>query len=282
MKTSPSMIRRLLAPIAVAAFVSTASAATTTLFDLSSVVRDGNPGENTYFIQLNNSATSLTYESSPTPNLVWNLGNSGNTSSFIGLFDLTELTDVGDSITVTYAFTLSNSFSSNTDTVFRVALFNSGGTQISDDATSGQNALFNNDRGYFVQHIRDNALSEGFRVRIAHNNLWQNNAISGSPATVALGTGLEFAGTFKITLNGANELTISHQINSSPEQSVSITADLVTAFDTIAFHARSGANGATLTFSELNVVYASIPEPSSFAVITGIAGLGIIALRRRR
>lgn len=115
-------------------------------------------------------------------------------------------------------------------------------------------------------------------------------------ATTALTNGNPYTLVFQITRSDATTLSISNTLfdgvgtsgtNLATISSTATAANLLTdTFDGLAIGYRFSNNpgaASSITFTDLEVVYTStVPEPSTYAAILGVAGLALAALRRRR
>jgi hypothetical protein len=254
------------------------------LYDLNDTVLAGDTGANTFFVA--NSAGSpagLSYSGSG-PTLTDTLSGSGSYTYFVAYTDSATLTNIGDSITLSYSLTPSSATAFNSGGgAFRVGLFNSNGTKLTANVAGDGASELNNDTGYSAYYQPgSSATGNTFRQRTGtNNNLWQsgaNPAVSGSPDLASPGTGT-ITGTFTLTLV-ATGVQITSVLNGGAAQSVIDTSGLVTTFDSFSIFANSGSANPTLTFSDLTVTFTPIPEPSSL-VLLGASGAALLGIRRR-
>lgn len=271
--------------------------AATTLYNLSGLVLDGSGGENTY-VSATGTGSGLNYNAG-TPSLTWTLSNSNsNYSQLIGKFAATSLANVGDSITLSYSFTASVSTAfNNTDGAFRVGLFNSNGSVVTGN-TAGTDGNVNSDLGYaafYRPNTGTNAASNTFGQRTGTSAvLMSTSAIittttpfgTTAPTLSSFGitTGnLTGTGSFTLTLLTGGSVRLTSVVNSGGGQTRDDTVSaFVTTFDEFGFFATSGSTAnPALTFTDLSVVYAAVPEPSTYALFVGAGGLAFVAWRRR-
>jgi hypothetical protein len=254
------------------------------LYDLNDTVLAGDTGANTFFVangQL--SPAGLSY-SGLGPTLTDTLAAGTTYTYFVANTDSATLTNLGDTITLSFELTPSSAsaFNNNSGT-FRVGLFNSNGTQLSSNVSGNGDTALNNDTGYVATYNpRASGTGNVFRQRSSGNdNLWDSGrytTVSGSPDLNSPGTGT-ISGTFTLTLVETG-VEITSIINGGAPQSVIDTSGLVTTFDSFSIFAIAGATNPTLTFSTLSVTFTPIPEPSS-AVLLGVSGAALLGFRRR-
>lgn len=102
--------------------------------------------------------------------------------------------------------------------------------------------------------------------------------IGSGTGTFSIGSGT----TLALTLgDGFNYLNSYNILGGFAGGSVSATGFSITGYDTAHYLATlgDGSNGTTL--GSLSFAAISIPEPSTYASVAGLAGLGFLALRRR-
>lgn len=273
------------------------SCSATTLYNLAGTVLDGNTGENTY-ISANGSGSGLVYTSGSTPSLKVTLPGSGSYAQVIGNFTSTALTNIGDSITFSYSFTVSSStvFSAN-DQTFRVGLLNSNGSPITGN-TAGTDANASSDTGYMATYrgpTGTNGTTNTFYQRTASNNvLMSTSAFSSTttyldgaaPTLTSLGISsgnLSANGSFTITLISGG-VRLSSIINGGAAQTRDdTTGSVVSTFDQFGFFGLSGSANPFITLTDLTITYtsAAVPEPSTSALLAGAIGLITVMWSRR-
>jgi hypothetical protein len=259
------------------------------LYDLDTLALDGQTGENTYLVSNSQTAPAgLTQAAGTNQPLVDTLGTSENYTYFVGYYSAATLTNIGDSITLTYSLTPSsatafnNSFS-GADRAFRVGFFNSNGTQMTaNSATTGATAL-NNDTGYAATYrptAGTVATNNSLLQRTSTSDiLWSSGTfvtVSGAPTLVSPGTG-DITGTFTLKLVSTG-VEITSVINGGTAQSVIDTSGTITSFDSFSIFAVPGDTNPTLTFDALTV--STVPEPSAALLLLG--GLAPLAFLRKR
>lgn len=208
---------------------------------------------------------------------------SGTSLSGITYFSPTSLA-VGQSIELSFNF--SYTVLPNTQGGFRFGLFNSNGSEISADQTASTgNAAFFDDRGY----SNNVSLSSGaghqtflFERTTDHNTFWTTTAftqLGSSVARTATAINTTYAASLLITYVDDNTVSITSTVN-GVSFTRNDTASLRTAFDSLAFF--TDGNNGNVTLSNI-VVTAAIPEPSTYAILIGVVGLGLATgVRRNR
>lgn len=198
---------------------------------------------------------------------------------------------VGDSLSISFSMA-ETTFSSTS--IFRMGLFNSGGTRVSADNTSNSNAAFTNYTGYSLFTSPTSNLPTGSTLRyrsVADPSLFgttQNVALTGNNPTLNLTDSAPYNFTFTITNTSASTITINALVKDSSNTTtlMNFTAtDSVnhfTGFDTFAFYGANGAStSATITLDNVLVTYtAAVPEPATCGL--AILGVGFALWRVRR
>jgi hypothetical protein len=259
------------------------------LYDLDSLALDGEAGENTFFVSNGEPTAGLTQAAGSNQPLVYTLAdNSGPFTYFVGYYSAATLTNIGDSITLTYSLTPSSNIAfdgTTADRTFRVGFFNSNGEQMMGNTTGSGAAALNDDTGYIAAYrprsgtiANTNTLQE----RTSTNDLlWASSTlttVSGAPTLVSPGTG-DIDGTFTLKLVSTG-VEITSVINGGAAQSVIDTSGTITSFDSFSIFAASGAVNPTLTFDTLTISTAVVPEPSAALLLLG--GLATLAFLRKR
>lgn len=277
-----NLVSRLRVPALAVALAAPLSAATV-VYDLGSAVLDGGAGANTFA----RGATSLSLSDG---NLNFQLGAN---SYLVGYFDAVTLGNVGDKLNLSFTYTAPADAFATADQAFRVGLFDSKGTQITQNGGTSNNA-FNDERGAGVM-LRARAGTLGstnaFYERKSDGNgttLWSTalyTAVSGTPTlgqVVTGGTTITYG--IERLAEGALLYTVSYTGTSgSISESIISTAPATYTFDTLSLFANPvSATTPTLSFSDLTVTSSPIPEPASAAALLGLGALGMVAVRRRR
>lgn len=204
----------------------------------------------------------------------------------------------GETLTVSFTLTLSSLNASTSANTIRFGLFNSGATptRVSADSTGASanftSSAFSNDGGYqigfnpgatatLVSVNERNAAS----VDASNTALFSSNtATTTSLATSSLAIGATAATPFNVSFSigrSGTSYSLSSTING---QTIAFTDTSIsaTSFDQFALQYSTAAVGTsgTITLDDLNI--SVIPEPSTFAALAGLGGLGFAAIRRRR
>lgn len=272
---------RVTALAAVLAAVLAAPLSATVVYDLGSAVLDGGAGANTFA----RGATSLAFSGD---NLNFQLGAN---SYLVGYFDAVTLGNVGDKLSLSFTYTAPVDAFATADQAFRVGLFDSKGTQITQNGGTSNNA-FNDERGAGVMlRARAGTLgsSNAFYERKADGSgttLWSTALYTAIPGTPTLGQVVTGGTTITYGIErlaeGALLYTVSYTGPSgSVSESIISAAPATYTFDTLSIFANPvSATTPTLSFSDITVT--SIPEPASAAALIGLGALGLVASRRRR
>jgi PEP-CTERM putative exosortase interaction domain len=205
------------------------------------------------------------------------------------------LTDVGDSLTVSFTFALS--VDSGASSQLLVGLFdNTPGTALTANGYGNAPAEATNYTGYIVgASTNSTANSTVVYKRNATANLTAstNNTNATGLGTTGGGTNPALAAntfyTSTLTLTRVETgLELAYSLSSSSAYTFSVidTDSPDFSFTTLEFRGNSAlyGSGETLTLSNLNITFtpAAIPEPASFAALAGLGALGLVAMRRRR
>lgn len=208
------------------------------------------------------------------------LPTGGGSGNFLTYFTPTTLA-VGESINLTFNFTVSGSFTSE---AFRFGLLNSSGNRVSADVSTPA-AIFNGYRGYAGFQSMDTN-SQILRYRTGGNDsLWTTNSggFSTSLGTNNASLGLKGDGTtiynasLTIERTGESSIAFSTTINGVTTIFNDNSASNFT-FDTIGIHL--GNSAVSMTFDDF--VVTAIPEPSQGTILLGLGVVGLLLLYRRR
>lgn len=260
------------------------SAAANTIFSLSDVIRPGGAGTaNTLLLGTGLAVTpSLTFQSTPLT-----LNFSGNGATMIIHFDPTELSNIGDKVTLSYTGVFSGF--DGLARGLRIGLMSHGtGTILTSDQSS---VSVNGYKGYngYVATFRSSAINSSSEV--FRRDPTQTNPVSGSGGATTIGTptqgfnitnGTSYSGSFSLEKTGANELTITTQFGAQIAQSFIDTNSITTPIDTFAFAiAGNAGNTQSVVFTQLSVTV--IPEPGTGTlVLTSLGGLVMLQITRRK
>ena len=238
-------------------------------------------GNTWYFASSGTDATagSLT-DSSGT--LAYKTSSSTANSMIWTYFSAQTLVSTGDSLTLN--FTLSDSSITNTSASLRIGLFNSGGTQVTNNLSGTiADPGFNNytgDSSWVATHSSGTTASTIEDRSSASQTLWA------SAAFTSLGTGSGGALTANTPSNDSLTLT---KVATGIQVTVSLgattfsyidTSGRTSSFDTLSFFSTAATD--TLTLSNLSITYAAVPEPGTTALLGIGTMLAALPLWRRR
>ncbi len=263
------------------AALATGNAQAAVLFELADGVRAPDTGANTFVVTNGGGSVTLTYSDTPSLTLV---PKSNDYNYFVINFPEVSLENVGDKVSVSFAYTPSSAsvFRADTGGALRIGLYDAVGTVVSQDSpTAGLDAL-NNDRGYVAQYGPNatNSPDSIFRQRTGNNNnLFSSGTyqtVTDSPTLDSPGTG-SASGVFSIELTNEG-IRLTSIINDGTAQTVTDTSGLTTTFSELGvfFHVSSGDH--SIEFTDLTVSF--VPEPAALSMV-GL-GAGLLTLRRRR
>lgn len=214
------------------------------------LVQTSNGAGNDFMTSSNGSGSVLVYDAN---------GSAGGSSSFT----------VGQSLPLTVSANVSFTVSNNSFGIYIVNAAN---------AAQGYLAIFNVNASGGNDQIRfaSNAVPSTSGAGSLGAGSFANNADTG------ITTGSVFGGvSLTYSINGSNNPVLTMTAGS---QTSSITfSSITTPFTEVEVGFRFGSSSGIVGMDELNIVptTASIPEPSTFAVLAGFSVLGVCALRRR-
>lgn len=234
-------------------------------------------------------------------------GSSGR--GIHGLYTPTAL-NVGDSLTLTYTFTTPATIGTSRSDALRVSLANSLGRAIDSNQTlsSGSpNFLFDDLPAYMssfdiatgtedvriLRHREDPLIDDGrFMSTTGEWNTLDDSANDGYSFAAAT----EYVGVLTITRSGADEMTIFSSMSQGATLMASFSAvdgtgSIPTTFDMLGFQVNSNTFGTSnspdtadngIDFTNINLVYTPVPEPSTYVFLFGALAFVLVFLRRRR
>jgi hypothetical protein len=219
-------------------------------------------------------------------------------------FALQTLTNVGDSLRLSYTFSTPDTIGVDRDASLRVGLFNSGGADLARGGFASRETVWNTVLGYMqdfdvgivTKDPADISFRESLVARTTDRLMGTTvdyTTIGGGGVSYDFFDNSTYTGTFEITRTGLDELTLSGTL-SLGETELSATSVTTTAgifeFDLLAFHVNSNTFGSTadggvadngIDFANVTLVLTVVPEPSAVPLVLGL-GAGLVFLRRRR
>ena len=193
---------------------------------------------------------------------------------------------IDESITLSFNFTYAEN-STSAGNQLRFGLFDSGASRISADSLGTTSlAAFNGDLGYSVFYTLPTTTgTSGYSVKErtgTHDTLWSTTALAttltGPTNSAVSAAGTSYSASFVISRTDSDTLTISALVNGQLIETFDTTPTTFT-FDMLSIYA-GGANG-TLSLGNISVT-STVPEPQTYALFAGLAGLGVVACTRRR
>lgn len=189
---------------------------------------------------------------------------------------------VGDSLTVSFTFSLQTPVSTAAYGAIGFGLFNSGGSRISADNHGTSNTAFTDYSGY-ASFMNINASSA---MKLAERNISGVKLINSYDSytrTGSLGSGTDFINNQDYTMvfdltRTADGMEVSAALSGVTGFSGlnTYTTGIETAFDTFAIYVPSAyADGYTLKSVDITAV----PEPATIGML-GLGALGLLVVRR--
>jgi hypothetical protein len=225
------------------------------------------------------------------------LGTAAETADgarMIGYFAPQTLTNVGDSITLTYELSFTEGNINSASDNFRYALYDRQGAAA--EATNSNLAVVGTAntepfRGYWYG-VDTNAEATGVQGTLRERsgtvggvdpfaNATATN-ISTPTGVVTLVADTPYVGTMTLTLTGTDEVTLSGTFSGNGGSNEWLHVDttpITKTYSVVGFLNGGGINADQASFQNVDVTFTPIPEPSSLTLL-GLAGL--TALRRRR
>ena len=222
-----------------------------------------------------------------------------------GLYTPTAL-NVGDNITLTFTFTTPATVGTARGDAFRVSLVNSLGRAVDSNqslSSSNPNPLFDGMPAYMATY---DVVTGTENVRLLRHDeaavLGRFMSTTSEWITLDSGGGTytfladtEYVGILSLTRTGADEMSIFSSMSQGGSELSSHTAlssgAVPTTFDMLGFQVNSNTFGSTsssdtpdngIDFSNINLEYTAVPEPSAFVFILGALAFGFMIVRRRK
>lgn len=205
---------------------------------------------------------------------------------------------VGDRLSMNFSFQMERGAVIDGNGLFRVGVYNSGGSRLTADGLGQTNSIYNGYRGYTFGidtrrsnreaplrlYDRDKNNATLSSITNAHT---QVGDVQGSWATnAAFVNGSDYLGSLVITRSTTDSITISlvitgEGIGSNYAGSWTINGGY-TSFDTFALMTGNATGLLNFSIDNLDITLANIPEPSSVAAVVGLGVLLLCAVARRR
>ena len=234
-------------------------------------------------------------------------GSSGR--GIHGLYSPTTL-GVGDSITLTFTFTTPDTIGTGRTDALRVSLGDSLGRAIDSNQTlsSGSpNFLFDDLPAYMSTFDVGTATEDVRLLRHNEDPLVQDGrfmSTTGEWTTLddgpndgySFAANTEYVGVLTLTRSGLDEVTIFSSMSQgatlmASHSTVDTTGSVPTIFDMLGFQVNSNTFGTSsspdtadngIDFSNINLVYTAVPEPSTYVFLAGALVFALAFLRRRK
>lgn len=217
---------------------------------------------------------------------------SGNGAQVYATTPTYTLGSVGDSITFSGSATLNLGAAGAGSDQFRIGLFDTNdslsttgwlGYFATNSGTGGNpnGRLWERKTGNTAAYFNNAATSADERQAFAgvpasttSTSTFLSGAYNFSLAATRTDTGLSVV--WSIVGTGSTNYTIGGTYND--------TSALTFSFDRVGLMSGGGLNANQVSFSNVDLTFtpAAVPEPSSWAALTGLAGIGFAATRRRR
>ena len=246
-----------------------------------------------FFTLRGTTATTLSGTGNTDDPVLGTVAETADGARLIGYFTPQSLTNIGDSITLSYSMSFTEGTIVNSSDNWRYALYDrNGGAQ---EATNSNLAVVGTTntqpfRGYWLGvDTNPNATGAQGTLRerpgtTADVDPFTNNSATNltNPTGLAvLAAGNTYTGTMTIALTGVNEVTITGSFTGAPAGGSNAwsfvdTTPAATSYSVVGFLNGGGINADQVTFSNVDVTF--VPEPAA----AGVLALGALAAATRR
>lgn len=227
-------------------------------------------------------------------------GSSSWTTYFAGEGSEATLASVGDTLTVSWTFSLTGTNATNNSQSFRVAFVNTpSGARLAADGNPGSGAYAG--YGMFMNVGQTLGHTNPFNLMERTDPVTASALLSASASWTSINDqetsgatgyldGTSYTFVMSVQRTGASELSINASMagGSLGGDGLLVASFVDTspnsfAFDTFSLRPSSNTGSAsTFDTTAFSVALTSIPEPASYTAILGATGLALAATRRRR